>query len=443
MRWKSNTRLLKNNGEYKVSNKLLKDYREAVAFVESFSNLSYRNNFGPKAKDPSVFLKRTQKFLDLIGNPENSFKYIHITGTAGKGSVSSLVHQMLVEGGKKAGLFTSPYVTTTIEKIKVNDKYISINELIDIVSYLRPYIDKMEEIEYGVPGAFEIFLAVALIYYKKMKCEWVVLEVGLGGRYDATNIIKKPVVTAITNIDYDHTEILGKTLNKIAFDKAGIIKKDSYFYTTEQRPELLSIFKKICKEKGAKFCSIGRQKNSESYNITLATNIARVMRLSPKSIFNGVKNSRIPCRFEIMSTEPFIILDGAHNRAKIKSTISKIKKIKYKKLIVVMSLSNTKKDNLRIIEPLVSKAKYVIITSTTKEERRSINPIALLPYVNKYKSKNTKTEIVQDPFRALKLAKKYAHKEDIILVTGSFFLAGELRKVWFPEEWVLKNRRSF
>lgn len=443
MTWKNNTKRQENKEKTEISDALLKDYKDAVSFVESFSNLSYRNNFGINAKDPSLFLKRTQKFLDLLGNPENDFKYVHITGTAGKGSVSSLVQEMLVQEGRVVGLFTSPYVTTTIEKIKVNDKYISANELIEIINYLKPCIKKLQATEYGEPGAFEIFLAVALIYYKKMKCEWVVLEVGLGGRYDATNVIKKPVVTAITNINYDHTEILGKTLEKIAFDKAGIIKKGCDFYTTEQRSKLLLIFKNICDDVGAKFHSIGKQKDTSSYNEVLATNIAKCIKLSEISIIKGINNNKIPCRFEIMSKDPVIVLDGAHNIAKIRSTLNKAKKLSHKKLIVILSLSNTKKDDLRIIKPLVCKADNIILSSTTKTERRSINPVALLPYVNKYKKKGTRVDLELNPFEALKLAKKYASKEDLILVTGSFFLAGELRKVWYSEEWVLKNRKSF
>lgn len=413
------------------------DYKSAASFVESFSNISLRKNFGPEAKDPSFFLERMKYFLDLLGNPEKDFKYIHITGTAGKGTVSTMVQEILNASGTKAGLFTSPYVTTTIEKIKVGDKYIAPDELVEIVEYLKPFIKK------ACPSAFEIFLAIAFIYFKKQRCEWVVLEVGLGGRYDATNVITSPKVTAITNIDYDHTEILGKKLREIAYDKAGIIKNGSMFFTAEQRPVLQNLFKKICKEKGAAFNVIEKQKNHTEYNKVLATRIAEAAGISRIAIEKGIKNTSLPCRFEVMQEKPLIILDGAHNRAKIRSTVYNLRDLKYDKLIVILSISNTKKDNIAIVEPIASIADEIILTSTATEERRSVHPSALLPYIKKYKKNKTKVEIVMSPKEAIILAKKGAKKEDCILVTGSFFLAGDLRTLWFSEEWVLKNRRSF
>ncbi len=424
------------------------DYKSAVAYVGSFSNISLRKGWDTKVgrgvRDPSFFLDRMRYFLDLLGNPEKGFKYIHITGTAGKGTVSTMVQEILHASGKKVGLFTSPYVTTTIEKIRVGDLYISPGELVSIVGQLKPFIKKAEkEGKYGGPSAFEIFLAIAFIYFKNKKCEWVVLEVGLGGRYDATNVITSPKVTAITNIDYDHTEILGKKLKQIGYDKAGIIKKRSVFFTAEQRPALLNLFKKICKEKGAVFNHIEKQKSHAEYNRLLATRVAESIGISEATIEKGIKNTRLPCRFEIMQKDPLIILDGAHNRAKIRSTVQNLKSQNYKKLIIILSISNTKKDNRAIIEPIASIADQIILSSTSTEERRSTHPSALLPYVKKFKKRNAKVEIVMNPKEAMTLARKSARKGDCILVTGSFFLAGDLRTLWFSEEWVMKNRRSF
>jgi dihydrofolate synthase/folylpolyglutamate synthase len=418
-------------------------YKKAVAFVESFSNISYRKCVSPEKKDLSFFLDRTRYFLKLIGNPEKDFRCVHITGTAGKGSVSSMVHEILLSAGKKAGLFTSPYVTTTIEKIKVNQKYIAPSQLVKIINYLKPFIKQAEESHFGTPSAFEIFTAVALLYFKEQKCEWAVMEVGLGGRYDATNAIPADKIAAITHIDYDHTEILGKTLKKIANDKAGIITQGCTFFTAEQRPSLVRLFKEICYQQHANFHSIGKQKDAEAYNRALATAIGSHLGFSQETIEKGLQNSRMPCRFETVQTKPLIILDGAHNRSKIRSTIAKLKNLKYNKLISIVSLANTKKDNLAIIEPLAKFSDRIIITSTSKTERRSIHPNALLPYVEKYKKKKASVQIISSPLKALSAAKRYAKTNDCILVSGSFFLAGELRKNWFPEEWVLKNRRSF
>ena len=157
-----------------------------------------------KDHDPSIYIKRMRWFLDLLGNPEKDFKYIHITGTAGKGSVSTMLQDRMVRSGKRTGLFTSPFVTTSIEKIQVDELYIDPVEFADIVDGMKPMIDRaFAECPYGGPSYFERFLAIALVYFRKQKCEWVVLEVGCGGRHDATNVIPAPVVSAITNIDYD------------------------------------------------------------------------------------------------------------------------------------------------------------------------------------------------------------------------------------------------
>ncbi len=418
-------------------------YKEAVAFVESFSNTSFRNNYGSGKRDPVFFLERTRFFLKLIGNPEAGLKFIHITGTAGKGSVSAMVHDILVSANKKAGLFTSPHVTASIEKIKEGQLYISPEDFVSITAHLKPYIKKAESSAFGAPSSFEIFLAIAFIYFKKRKCEWVVLEVGLGGRYDATNVIKKPKVTAITSIDYDHTEILGKTLPKIAFDKAGIIKKGSLFFTSEQKPSLQKLFKKICGEQGAAFHRIGKQKGYQDYNRKLASAIAESIGIPDENIKKGIEKMKLPCRFEMAEEKPIIILDGAHNRAKIRSTLANIKKLSYEKLAVIIAISDTKKDNTAILKPLATIADTIIVTSLKGGERPSVHPNSLLPELKKYKKRKTRLKVVMNPHDALLLARKNAGNKDCILVTGSFFLAGELRTEWFSEKWVLENRKSF
>lgn len=276
-------------------------YREAVAFIESFSYRSIRRNAvkkaGDKIRDPNFFLKRTQHFLDLLKNPERGMKVIHVTGTAGKGTVSTMIQQVLNAARQSnpkigsVGLFTSPYVTTTIEKIKVDDQYIAPDEFVEIVEYIKPFIPKAEKSTYGIPSAFELFVILSLLYFKRKNCKWAVLEVGLGGRYDATNIIPNPVVTAITNIDYDHTDILGHTLREIAYDKAGIIKKGSLFFTSEQRPSLQNFFKKTCEEVGAGYAAIRRQKiiriiirNSFAPWLGPSRSILMTLRLSAESL---------------------------------------------------------------------------------------------------------------------------------------------------------------
>src|SRR3989338_375395 len=235
-------------------------YHRSVEFLEGLANLRYKYYAEDKSGDKSIYLKRTRYFLNLLGNPDYGIKFIHVTGTSGKGSVCSYLHEVLLASGKKAGLFTSPFVVTTIEKIKVGNLYISPDEFADLVEEVKPALDRAyAESPHGGPAYFEVILAIGLLYFKRKKCEWAVLEVGMGGKYDATNVIKNPVATIITNIGYDHTETLGKTLTKIAGEKGGIIKPGAKFWTTERRPHLLKIFNNVCRTKGIKFNVIKRK----------------------------------------------------------------------------------------------------------------------------------------------------------------------------------------
>lgn len=390
-----------------------------------------------------VYLKRMRYFLELLGNPDKKIKFIHIAGTSGKGTVTNTIHEILNGAGKNVGSFTSPSVTTSIEKIKVKDKYIAPDEFAVIVDYLKPFIDKAYlEGPYGRPSYFEIFLAIAMVYFQRQKCEWVVLEVGLGGRYDATNVIERPVVTAITNIDYDHTELLGKTLKKIAYDKAGIIKRGSVFFTAEQRSSLLKIFSEISKKKHVELTVLPKQNNYREYNKELATAITRHIGIDDKYIIQGIKSTRLVCRFEIIQNKPMVILDGAHNRSKIKTTIDNLKRINFKKLYLIIGIADNK-DHISILEQIIPEADYVFFTRFQNKNRECAHPKQLLEKSKQYFNEGTKSEICLDPGSALSKALRLAKSKDLILVAGSFFLAGELRKGWFSEDTVLEKRKSF
>lgn len=418
-------------------------YHDAINFLEGLSNLPLEGDYMIKQRHLGVYLKRMRYFLELIGNPDKGMKYIHITGTAGKGTVTNTIHEILNVSGKNVGSFTSPFVTTSIEKIKVKDSYISPDELADIVEYLKPFIDKAYLTgPYGRPSYFEIFLAIAFIYFKQQKCEYVVLEVGLGGRYDATNVIEKAVATAITTIDYDHTHILGKTLKEIAYDKAGIIKKGSLFFTAEKRRALIKIFDGICKEKKVKLNQIQYQENYQEYNKALASEITRSLGVSEQDIKKGIAIARLQCRFEIVQKRPFVVLDGAHNRSKIRSTIVNLENLIFNKLYIIVGLAENKDDTL-ILNQIIPLADKVYITRFQTKDRKCAHPKELTERLQKYLKKSAQTETFLDPSQALTKALSEAKENDLVLVTGSFFLAGEMRKQWFPEKWILSKRKSF
>ncbi len=417
-------------------------YHQAVDFLEGLSNLPVEKDYMRDRSNPLLYLKRMRYFLALLGNPDRGFKFIHITGTAGKGTVTTMVHEILHASGVKVGSFMSPFVTTSIEKIRVGERYIGPDELADIVEYLKPYIDRAYiRSPYGRPSYFELFLAIAFVYFKRQKCEWVVLEVGLGGRYDATNVIEKPAVTVITSIDYDHTEILGKTLGKIARDKAGIIKKGSVFFTAEQRPALLHMFQKICDEKKVVLHQTPRQKNYQEYNTTLAGAIAEHLGTAEKYISRGMKRTHLQCRFEIMQQNPLVVLDGAHNRAKIRSTIENLAQLDFRKLHLIIGIADSK-DKVSILKQIIPLADRIMFTRFQIKDRKCAHPKELLALSRPFLKSGVKYELLLDPEQALVGAFRHAAKKDLILAVGSFFLAGELRKNWIAEEKILRTRKN-
>lgn len=419
-----------------------KEYYKAVDYIESLSSLSNKHNYLINRDNPEIYLKRMRFFLDMLDNPDRGLKFVHITGTSGKGTVTNMVHEVIHSSGLKVGSFTSPFVTTSIEKIKVGNKYISTIDFVKIVEKLKPFIGKMILSEYGGVSYFEVFLAISLLYFKQQKCDWVVFEVGLGGRYDATNVIEKPVITAITNIDYDHTDILGKTLIKIARDKAGIIKPGSIFFTSEKRKLILNLFKRICEQYNVKFNTVPSSKDYMKNNISLVKAISKEIGIKDIYVNMGISIAKLQCRFELIKNNPKIIIDGAHNKAKIKSTLDNLKKIKYNKLHLILAISQNK-DHLAIIKQLVPKADCIYFTEFKNSFRKSAEVANLLELSRKYIKPNASLFVDKNSKKVLDVAIKNSEVDDCILVTGSFFLAGEIRKVWHPEESVLHRRNAF
>jgi len=423
-------------------------YKKDITFLESLSNLPSRNYILGK-RDRSTFVKRLRNFLTLVGNPQNHLKVIHIAGTSGKGTTVNVLQDILINSGLKVGSYTSPYASTTIEKLRINDKLISPEILHDILEKkIKPALDKYllkfptEPISY-----FEAFLALGLLYFKQEKCDYTVLETGLGGRYDATNVVPNPIITAITNIGLDHTEILGDTKEKIARDKAGIIKEGSRFLTTEKTTKIKNIFKRICKKENAEYIELEKlienYKNTAYFsttqqleNLNLALNITKALNIEVKSIEKILKNFSLPCRQEIIQKKPLVILDGAHNTDKLKNVFNFINTKKYNKLHLILGFSFDKeyKPTLKNILPI---ADYTYLTRFLTSKRKSAD----LKKLYKISTRHTKKPIKMffDPYNALKAALKKADKDDAIVVAGSFYLAGELRKYWISEEKILKN----
>lgn len=438
-------------------------YFKSVKFIESANNVIYKNSQLSYKQKRNQNLKNLQIILDYLGNPEQKIKnYIHIGGTSGKGSVANYIHNIIWKSGKKSGLFTSPFLTESTEKYKINDKLINPNEFAKIVDLIKPALDKLLTDKQQSLTYFEISFLIAIIYFTNSKCDYFISEVGLGGEFDATNVIQNSKISVITHIDYDHTKELGNSLTKIAQTKSKIIKNNSIFITAEKREFIKNIFKKECIKKNTKYDFIDLQYqnlkpkgefnnffykkvlykikhlgNHQIENAILAIEIAKKLKINDKYIKSGICMTKIPGRFEKISSIPFVIMDGAHNEDKISSVIYNLKNIKYKKLHLLYA-SAANKDYKKIIKKLAPITDFLYATKFTNILRKSANPVEIDKIFHKY-NRNIISSISLDSLNSLDKAIYNYNNNDLILICGSFYLVGELRQKWISSKYILEN----
>jgi|TARA_Y100000310_G_scaffold186388_1_gene186536 dihydrofolate synthase/folylpolyglutamate synthase len=361
-------------------------------------------------------LKRIKVLLKKLGNPEKKLKCIHVAGTNGKGSVCAMLSSILQDAHYKVGMYTSPHLKKFNERIRINKKLIADKDIVRLYSKVKPNVTDQ--------SFFEITTAMAFLYFKEKNVDFAILEVGLGGRLDATNVVK-PLISIITNIDYEHTKNLGNTLEKIAYEKAGIIKKNVPVVTAAEGIALAAI-KKVSNKNNSELVIVNKDKNLKlnnlrgQFQIQNAAIAAKAIeklnnhKINKKNIINGLKNAKWPGRFQFINKNTLI--ECAHNPNGFKILIKELKNLKYKKLILVLGFSDDK-DIQKIsgmIKPIASR---IIITKSKNE--RAAEPELIKKYFKK-------PIILKSPKKALNYAKKIAKKEDLILVTGSIFLVGEL-----------------
>lgn len=299
-------------------------------------------------------LERTEELTHKLGNPQNSLKFIHVAGTNGKGSFCSMLSSILAKQGYRVGLYTSPYIRCFNERMQINGEMISDTELAEITEKIKPIADSMVD----KPTEFELVTAIAFEYFKRHQCDYVVLECGLGGRLDSTNIITTPVLTVITGIALDHTAILGDTVEKIAAEKAGIMKEGVPCLWCGNSEAAYNVMKNHAKEKKAPLYTVKREslnvKKSTldgtifdfddfcnvkitllgEYQLINACNALTAVKIlgevgiqiSEESVYSGMEAAKWPARFEILSKEPLVIFDGAHNPEGVSSCVESIKK---------------------------------------------------------------------------------------------------------------------
>ncbi|MCR1876479.1 bifunctional folylpolyglutamate synthase/dihydrofolate synthase [Paraclostridium bifermentans] len=426
------------------------NYNEALQFIHE------SHKFGMR-----LGLDNIKKLLELLGDPQNNLKIIHVAGTNGKGSTCSFISSILKESGYKVGLYTSPFLETFTERIRVNGENISEEEVGKIVSLIKEKIEIMVSEGYSYPTEFEIVTAMAFYYYNQEKVDFVALEVGLGGRYDATNVIDKPVVSAITSISLDHTGILGDTLGKIAFEKGGIIKEDCPTIVYPQQEEASEVIKNICAEKKSKYiecdfknieikssninsqiynCNInGKElrdleikligahqiKNSiVALNVIEYLNSIKITNISEENIRKGLLETKWPGRIEKISENPMFIIDGAHNEEGAKSLANSIDKYfeNKNKILVIGMLED--KDIESVLDLLIPKFNKVI--TTTPDNPRAIDANKLKEKIERYNIEVTCEPNIKE---AVDYALKISNKDDVIISAGSLYMIGNVRTI--------------
>jgi dihydrofolate synthase/folylpolyglutamate synthase len=418
------------------------NYTQATYYIQNL------NRFGMK-----LGLERVERLLEFLGNPQRNFRSILIGGTSGKGSTTVMIGSILKEAGYKTGVFTKPHLFDFRERISVGGEMISERDFVRLVGRIRPLAEKMHGEGEG-PTFFEFVTAMAFEYFREKKVEIAVLEVGLGGRLDATNAVN-PEISVITNVSLEHTEILGDTVGKIAAEKAGIIKKGGILITGSQNPNVLRILKEICTERKARFVIAPPLKNAESFwngnafdltdkrvfvpmagryqlgNIACALEAIRSLgeEIPAGAIKKGLENARWPGRFEMVNESPKVLLDGAKDVEAMKSLAGSLGLLKYDKLYTVFGVSECKLVD-KMIKEIARKTDFFVLTKH-KVMNRGVEPLELAKEVEK----TGKTYIVvEDVKNAVRKTMELAGKDDLVLVTGSLFTVAEARELWFKND---------
>jgi dihydrofolate synthase/folylpolyglutamate synthase len=420
-------------------------YSEAIDYING------TQRFGSKPG-----LERIARLLGLMGDPQDALKFVHVAGTNGKGSTCAALACALKAAGYRTGLYISPFVLDFCERIQIDGQKISEADVAAEIGYIKPLVEKVAE-SFEHPTEFEIITAAAFDYFKKQSLDVVVLEVGLGGRFDATNIIKSPLAAVVTSISLDHVDVLGGTLRKITAEKCGIIKEGAVAVSSpDQAPEALDVIKKTCDCKGCQLVipdlNLARVLNEsingldmeykgrrlhiplagthQVNNFTTAYEALDALRgqfgyeIGDEDIVKGFAAVRFPARMEILGRNPLVILDGAHNLAGMRALAdSVVKYLKPRTLAVIMGMLGDKDylGSIALIAPLADS-----FTAVTPKSTRALDADKTAEIAAKFCGR-VRSE--RDPVKAFREALSDAGNDGAVLICGSLYLASEMRKI--------------
>ncbi len=391
-------------------------------------------------------LERIGMLLELLDNPQDKLKIVHIAGTNGKGSTSTMISNMLIAGRYKTGLFTSPYVIDFCERIQINGKNVDKTLFSKCVTEVREKIEELNK-QNIIITEFEAITVSAFLCFLKAGCEYVVLEVGLGGRFDATNVVKEPEAVVITSISLDHIAILGDTIEKIAFEKCGIIKENAPVITSSnQQDDALKVIRETSESKNCGLTVTDPKSteilddsifgtvfeydncvyktrltgNHQIENTVNAIECGKILGLSDVAITKGIENTKMIARMEIVGENPLIIRDGGHNEGCAEALYNFLNKYQVKNINMLIGLM-ADKDVEGYVKKIAPLCKSVL--TVTPSNPRALSGVALKEITEKYCEN---VNFIDNPKEGYKYILSNTTKDETILICGSFYMMSDI-----------------
>ncbi len=413
-------------------------YEEAINYIHSVSW---------KGSRPG--LERTRELLSLMGNPEKKLKFVHIAGTNGKGSTAAMTASILEKAGYITGLYTSPYIFTFNERMRVNSGNVSEGELVEVTEFVKPLAESMRD----TPTEFELVTCIAFEYFYRKNCDVVVLEVGMGGELDSTNVIDSPEVAVITNIGLDHTEFLGDTLEKIAETKSKIIKENTTAVFYPSTEGVKKVIEKRCLDvnaklkiaefqeiklrsaslegqlfdykgfKNVKLPLLGKHqlKNTATVFAVIDSLCEKGWNITDENIRGGIEETRWQGRFELVGEKPTFIVDGGHNPQCAEALFENVKEyLGDKKLVVLTGVLSDKDFESMYSDMATLTSEFVTVTPPNP---RALSAEKLADYLTRFGKPATPAETVE---KGVRLAKEKAGKDGAVLAYGSLYMVADI-----------------
>lgn len=428
---------------------------EAIKYIENYTWSTTR-----------LGLHRTKELLDKLGNPQKGLKFIHVTGSNGKGSTCAMLDSILRQQGYKVGLYTSPYIQVFEERMRINGKNIPGEKLAKLTEQVKAIADAMDD----HPSQFELVTAIAIKYFSDEKCDIIVLEVGMGGALDSTNAIDSPEVAIITNIGLEHTEYLGDTLEKIATTKAGIIKTGCHCVCYDGEECVTKVIKDVCENLNVPLTCVDSKKlipieeslkgqtfkwegeeyklnllgKYQLYNVTTVLETVKALRnrgwnISDEAVKNGLATVKWPARLEVLSEKPLFLLDGGHNPQCAQALGEALEKLLNGKKATFLMGVLADKDYNQIIDTVVPYAKEFICLTPFSDRAMSAENLARILNDKGQKayavpgagepSHDVSDAALDAVSLGIDLAKKSAGDDGIVVCFGSLYLVGHVRTI--------------